>query len=133
LLLLHEIVEEEIIHPLARRLDPDEHLVDRLLDEESRLSDALGDAVRTGAAREPRAVAESMRDLFRAHAGHEERLEFPRARAAVPADELRQLAFGLRAAEEAAAADAGPGGDAAVARPGTLPRTADLVRDALRA
>jgi hemerythrin superfamily protein len=142
LLALHEIVEEEVVHPLTRRLDPDEHLADRMLDEESRISEALTDAVRADAAGDAGEVIRALRDMVRAHARHEERHEFSRLRQAVPAEELRQLTRAVRAAEEAAAdggAGAGPagaepaGGGPAGAGPRTLPQAIERVRDALRA
>jgi hypothetical protein len=49
LIAVHEVVEEQVIHPLVRRLRQDDHLADRMLDEESRISDALSDAVRAAA------------------------------------------------------------------------------------
>ncbi|GAB3830158.1 hemerythrin domain-containing protein [Dactylosporangium cerinum] len=47
---VHECIEEEIVHPITRHLDPAEHLAEQLLDEERRISDALSDAARVDAA-----------------------------------------------------------------------------------
>jgi hemerythrin superfamily protein len=132
-LAVHEVVEEEVVHPLTRRLDPDGHLADRMLDEERQISDALADAVRADAAGDPGEAIGALRDMVLAHAWSEERLEFPRLRAAVPADERREMTRAVRAAEEAAAAARGAAEEPAGAEPQTLPRTEERVRDALHA
>ena len=118
LIAVHEVVEEAIIHPLTRRLVPDEHLADHLLDEERRISEALEDAIRAGTDGDAGEVG-ALRDMVLSHARREEREEFPEVRKAVPADELRQLAQALR---EAVADDAGPQ---------TLRQTVERVRDRL--
>jgi hemerythrin superfamily protein len=128
LIAVHETVEEEVVHPLTRRCDPDGHLADHLFDDERQISDALADAVRANAAGEPAEAVRALRDMMRAHARQEEHDEFPRLRRVVPADELRGLTDAVRAAEEAA-----DDGDDQVELPaGGLPGTADRVRDALR-
>jgi hypothetical protein len=132
LIAVHEIVEAYVVHPLIRRLDPDEHLADRMLDEERRISDALADALRADVAGDSGEVIGVLHDMVQAHARHEERDEFPQLREALPAEDLRQMTGAVRAAEEAAAADAGPGEDPAGAEPQALPQTAERVRDALR-
>ncbi|WP_203903987.1 hemerythrin domain-containing protein [Virgisporangium aliadipatigenens] len=128
LIAVHETVEEEVVHPLTRRCDPDGHLADHLLDAEHRISDALADAVRADAAGEAAEELRALRDMIRAHARQEEHDEFPRLRRDVPADELCGLTDAVQEAEEAAdIRDEEP-----QSRAGWLPRTADRVRDALR-
>jgi hemerythrin HHE cation binding domain-containing protein len=128
LIAVHETVEEEIVHPLTRRCDPDGHLADHLLDDEHQISDALADAVRADAAGEPAEAVRALQDMMRAHARQEEHDEFPRLRRVVPADDLRGLSDAVRGAEEAA----DDGDEQPESRAGWLPRTADRVRDALR-
>jgi hypothetical protein len=128
LIAVHETVEEEVVHPLTRRCDPDGHLADHLLDDEHQISDALAAAVRADAAGEPAEAVRALRDMMRAHARQEEHDEVPRLRRAVPADELRGLTDAVRGAEEAA----DDGDEQPESRAGWLPRAADRVRDALR-
>jgi hypothetical protein len=63
----------------------------------------------------------ALREMVRSHARHEEQQEFPRVRDTVPPDELRQMTRAVWMAQEAAPAFEG-----------TVPQTADRVRDALR-
>ena len=119
LVAVHEVVEEAVVHPLVRRLEPDEHQAEHLLDEERRIGDALEDAIRGGAESDADAIG-ALRDMVLSHARHEEREEFPVVRKAVPADELRQLAQAIR---EAVADD-----DPAVRTPR---QTVERVRDRL--
>jgi hypothetical protein len=125
------IVAEEVVHPLTRRLDPDGHLVDRLLDEERRISDALADTVRQDAANGRAEVDDALADMVRVHARREERAEFPRVRDAVPPGDLRQMGLVVRVAEEAARPDGVRGEDPAATGPRELPETAQRVRDAV--
>ena len=119
LIAVHEVVEQAVVHPLTRRLVPDEHLADHLLDEERRTSEALEDAIRAGADGDAGEVG-ALRDMVLSHARREEREEFPEVRKAVPADELRQLAQAVR--EAVADDDAGSQ---------TLRQTVERVRDRL--
>lgn len=127
----HEVVAEEVVHPLSRRLDPDGHLADRLLDEERRISDALADTVREDAADGRAEVDDALRDMVNAHARYEERAEFPRVRDAVPPADLRQMGAVVRVAEEAAQPDGIPGEDPAATGARELTRSAERVRDAV--
>jgi hemerythrin superfamily protein len=127
LITAHEVVEEELVHPLTRRLNPDDHLADRLLEEERRISVALTDTIRADRAGRLAEMIGALRDLVRTHDRHEERYELPRLRDAVPAPELRQMARTVRRAE-GAAMSLGSSDDAAAA----VTETADRVRDALR-
>jgi hypothetical protein len=94
---VHEVVEEAMVHPLARRLQPDEHRAEHLLDEESSNGDALEDAFRSGAESDAGTIG-ALRGMVLTHARSEEREEFPVMRDAVPADELRQVARAIRGA-----------------------------------
>ncbi|MCU7730812.1 hypothetical protein ODJ79_44465 [Actinoplanes sp. KI2] len=129
LIAMHEITEERVIHPLIRRLCPDDHLADRLVDEESRISDALSDAVRAAAHGRLDDTIGGLRDVVAPHSRGEEHDEFPQLRRTVPVQERREMGRAVRAAE-AAAAEAGPR-DPAWAEPRALAQTADRVRDAL--
>jgi hypothetical protein len=133
LLAVHEIIEEEAVHPLTRRLDPEGHVADRMLDEEHRISDALSDVVRADSADDRDGSVGALRDMVRAHARDEERYEFARLRRAVPRPQLREMARAVGVAEAAAAADGG--GQARRTGPAELrdlPGTVERVRDALR-
>jgi hypothetical protein len=130
LIAVHEIVEEQMIHPLVRRLHPDDRLADRLLDEESRISDALSDAVRAVAHDHLDDTIGDLRDMVTAHSRHEERDEFPQLRRSVPMQERREMGRAVRAAEAGGAAEAGPRGPAR-AGPRAVAQTADCVREAL--
>jgi hypothetical protein len=127
LIAMHEIAEERIIHPLVRRLHPDDHLADRLFDEESRISDALSDAVRAAAHGHLDDTISGLRDMVTLHSRREEHDEFPRLRGTVPVRERRDMGRAVRAAE-AAAAEAGPRDPA---EPRAVAQAADRVRDAL--
>jgi hemerythrin superfamily protein len=129
LITVHEMAEGQMIHPLARRLPPEDQLADRLLDEESRISDALSDAVRAAAHGHLDDVLGGLRDMLTVHARREESDEFPRLRKSVPRREREEMGRAIRAAE-AAAAGAGPL-DPASTDARTVAHTADHVRDAL--
>ncbi|MGI5176491.1 hypothetical protein ACQEVZ_09190 [Dactylosporangium sp. CA-152071] len=118
---VHETIEEEIVHPLTRHLDPPDHLADHLLDEERRISEALAD-VSIGLGDVDGLAA--VHAMLLAHTRRESTEEFPLLRAGIPAAELADLATAARAAESQACAGA-------TARPG-MPQASDLVRDVLR-
>jgi hypothetical protein len=130
LILTHEIAEERMTHPLMRRLRPDDHLADRLLDEESRISDALSDAVRAAAHGHLDDVIGGLRDMVTAHSRREENDEFPQLRRSVPVQERREMGRAVHAAEAAATAEAGHG-NPVPAEPRAVAQAADRVRDAL--
>jgi hemerythrin superfamily protein len=130
LIAAHEIAEERIIHPLIRRLRPDDHLADRFVDEESQISDALSDAVRAAAHGHFDDTIGGLRDMVTTHSRGEEHDEFPMLRRTVPVQERREMGRAVRAAQAAAVAEAGPR-DPAWAEPRAVAQTADRVRDAL--
>jgi hypothetical protein len=125
LVAVHEIIEEEVVHPLARRLDPDGHTADRLFEEEHVISDALTDAVRARSAGDE-GVTGAVRAMMRAHFRDEERYEFARLRRDVPQSLLRELADAVDAA-----LDRDPAEPAEPAEPKELRRTAEQAREAL--
>jgi hemerythrin superfamily protein len=127
LITAHEVVEEELVHPLTRRVNPDDHVADRLLEEERQISEALTDTIRADRAGRLAEMIGALRHLVRTHDRHEERYELPRLRDAVPAQELRQMARTVRQAEGAAMSQ-GSSDDAAAA----VTEAGDRVRDALR-
>jgi hemerythrin superfamily protein len=127
LITMHELAEEQMIHPLVRRLRPNHHLADRLLDEESRISEALSDAVRAAAHGHFDDTIGGLRDMVTAHSRREEHDEFPQLRRSVPVKERREIGQAIRAAE-AAAAEVGPRDPARA-----VTQTADRVRDTLAA
>jgi hemerythrin superfamily protein len=122
LIAVHEVAEEQLIHPLVRRLRPDDHLADRLLEEETRISEALSDVVRSAAQGHLHDTIGGLRDMVTAHSRREEHDEFPQFRRSVPVRERREMGRAVRAAQTAGAAEAGPH---------AVAETADRVRDAL--
>ncbi|MDG6103203.1 hypothetical protein Daura_16995 [Dactylosporangium aurantiacum] len=126
LIAVHESIEEEIVHPITRHLEPAQHLAEHLLDEERRISDALDDATRADAAA---GLGRTdglgvLHGMLLAHMRHEQREEFPRLRAAVTAGELCALGDAARAAQAVAIAES-------PLRPG-VPGASLAVRDMLR-
>jgi hypothetical protein len=130
LVAVHEVIEEEVIHPLARRLDPQGHTADRLFEEEHVISDALTDVVRAGSVRDAgNGVANALHAMMRAHFRDEERYEFARLRRDLPEALLRELADAVDAAVDRARAE--PVEPAEPAEPKELRRTAERAREAL--
>lgn len=125
LVAVHEIIEEEIVHPLARRLDPDGHTADRLFEEEQVISEALTDAVRPVSAGDE-GVTGALHAMMRAHFRDEERYEFARLRREVPESQLREMADGVAAAVVRDRAE-----PVEPAEPGELRRTAERARESL--
>jgi hypothetical protein len=130
LIAVHEIAEEQMIRPLVRRGHPDDHLADRLLEEESQISDALSDTVRAAAHGHLDDTIGGLRDMVTAHSRRAEHDEFPELRRSVPVQERREMGQAVRAAEAAVAAEADPR-DPARAGARAVARTADRVRDVL--
>ncbi|GAA3213608.1 hemerythrin domain-containing protein [Dactylosporangium siamense] len=126
LIAVHESLEEEIVHPITRHLEPAEHLAEQLLDEERRISDALEDAARVDAAAGLGGTDGLivLHGMLTAHIRREAREEFPRLRAAVAAGELQDLGDVARAAQARVTAES-------PARPG-VPDAALVIRDVLR-
>jgi hemerythrin superfamily protein len=137
LLAMHETAEEEVVHPLSRTIEGDAAgLVDDRLAEERQAKEML--ATLLGADVDSPGFATSLlllRDAVLTHARYEERYEFPRLRAKVPAERLRTLASLVRAAEAAAPTRPHPGVESATANllAGPALAVADRVRDLVRA
>lgn len=136
LLAVHETAEEEVVHPLSRTLPGDnDALVDERLAEERQAKETLQVLIEGGV--DADGFDEGLlllRTSVLEHARHEERYEFPRLRAHVPADRLRQLATAVRAAEAAAPTRPHPGTESATANAvaGIPLSIIDRIRDAVR-
>jgi len=136
LLAVHETAEEEIVHPLSRSLGDDAGaMVDERLDEEKQAKQMLLDLIDGG----PQAPGFTdavllLRAAVLTHARYEERYEFPRLRAKLPADRLRAAAATVRLAESIAPTRPHPGAQSATANAVLGPPLAvfDRARDALR-
>ncbi len=91
---VHEVAEEELVHPLARReLGPQHRVVDERLQEEQQLKRSLAELYDLGTdhADFNEGLAR-LRDAARVHAEREERDELPHIREALPAKNLQRLA-----------------------------------------
>jgi hemerythrin superfamily protein len=136
LLSVHETAEEELVHPLTRTLPDSDALVDDRLAEEREAKETLRTLVDGGVdAPGFDAGLLLLRKAVLTHARYEERYEFPRLRAHVPAARLRGLADAVRAAEAFAPTRPHPGTESAAANLALGPAlaVADRVRDAIRA
>jgi hemerythrin superfamily protein len=93
LLAVHESVEEQLVHPLARKkLDDGDAIIDPRLAEEDDAKAALADLYDLGAGHpefNSRLVA--LRDAVSAHAEHEEELEFGPLRDVAREDQLERM------------------------------------------
>jgi hypothetical protein len=134
LLAVHETAEEQVVHPLARRLVPrGDAVVDRRLEEEKQGKIMLRDLERMGTydASFPPMFAR-FRTAVLKHAEREEREEFP-ALSRRGSAELRGLAAAIKAAEAVAPTHPHPGVESATrnlifgAFAAVTDRTRDLV------
>jgi len=137
LLAVHESVEEELIHPLARReLDDGDSVVDARLSEEQEAKRALDELYELGIDHPDFAVKLAvLRDAVTAHAEAEEAFEFRRLQAVVDPGQLTRMAAAARFAATAAPTRPHPGvPTSAVANLLLGPPLAvfDRVRDGLR-
>ena len=140
LLAVHETAEEEVVHPLSRRLvDGGDPVIDDRLQEERQAKEMLGSLIDAGVTDEGfDAALMLLRTAVLTHARYEERYEFPRLRAKVSSDQLRALAGAVRAAEAVAPTRPHPGAESAKANLAAGPvlaisdRARDLIRDAVR-
>jgi len=138
LLSVHETAEEELIHPAVRRTEGGDAVVDARVAEEHRAKELLVTLDRIGPQSEGfDTLLVQLREDVLAHAGHEEREEFPRLRARFTEEELRSLARAVRAAERIAPTRPHPGVESPEANfllgPPTalMDRARDLIRSAL--
>ncbi|MEU4221347.1 hemerythrin domain-containing protein [Actinoplanes sp. NPDC026623] len=139
LLAVHETAEEELVHPLSRTIADSDAIIDDRLEEERQAKetlDALLDADVDSEGFETSLLL--LRTAVLTHARQEERYEFPRLRAGIPAERLIALAPAVRAAEAAAPTRPHPGVESAkanlVAGPAlaVVDRARDLIREAAR-
>jgi hypothetical protein len=139
LLAVHETVEEELVHPLSRTIAGSDAIIDDRLEEERQAKetlDALLDADVDSGGFEASLLL--LRTAVLTHARQEERYEFPRLRAGIPAERLIALAPAVRAAEAAAPTRPHPGVESAMANLVAGPalavvdRARDLIREAAR-
>ena len=94
LMAVHEVAEEELVHPLARReLGEQRQVVDERLHEERQLKRALADLYELGTDHpEFDDRLTRLGEAARAHAEHEERDELPHVRQALATKNLQRLA-----------------------------------------
>jgi hypothetical protein len=102
LLAVHEVAEEELVHPLARRkIEFGQRVVDSRLHEERQAKRALADLYNLGTDQaEFDTGLEHLRDMVLAHAEREEHDELPYLREAVPPQHLQRLASVMLSVEK---------------------------------
>lgn len=137
LLAVHESAEEEIVHPVARRvIAGGEQVVDRRLREEDEAKHALAELHDLGVEhRDFDSKLALLATTVVAHSTNEEHEEFPYLRQSLPPDQLRSMAAAVRAAEATAPTRPHPGvGVSPVANLLAGPPMAvfDRVRDSVR-
>jgi hemerythrin superfamily protein len=140
LLAVHEVAEEEIVHPVARRsIEGGEGIVEDRLNEE-RTAKAILAELETMDTEDPRflGVLNQLRGDVLTHARAEERYEFQRLRVEFGDAQRRGLAAAVRAAEAIAPTHPRPGMESAaknlLAGPilGITDRVRDLLREAMK-
>jgi len=137
LLAVHEAAEEQVLHPVARvRLPDGDEVADARIAEEEESKRLLAELERLGPGHEDfDSRFARVRELVLAHAGNEEREEFPGVREHYGEDERRTLGAAFKAAELAAPTHPhphDPNRPPANLLAGPLVAAADHVRDALR-
>ena len=136
LLAVHETAEEEVVHPLARRVMPDDATtVDDRLEEERVAKELLSQLDGMDANDEQfDTLIVQLRDSVLAHAASEEREEFALLRKECEPATLRRAAAAVRAAEAVAPTHPHPGVESAKANvvAGPMAAVVDRVRDAIR-
>ena len=135
-LAVHEVAEEELVHPLTRRAGGGDAVADARLEEESKAKDLLAELEDMGVD-DPEfgRRLETVRSKVLAHAQHEEDEEHPRLEEAVGEERLRQLAGLFRAAEETAPTHPHPRGPESATGNlvvGPVAAVFDRARDAIR-
>lgn len=134
-LAVHETAEEEVVHPLARRvIENGDRVIDARLEEENeakRVLQALEKMGPSAAGFEP--LFEEFRKTVIEHAEREEREEFSQLRAQ-GGPQLRGLAAAIKAAEATAPTHPHPGMETPAKNIliGTFAAAADRTRDAVR-
>ena len=135
LLAVHETAEEEIVHPMARRLPGGDGIVDDRLAEERKAKEVLSelDGMDTDDPGFLKTLDKLRMDVL-THARAEECYEFPRMRDEFTPEQLRGFAAAVRAAEATAPTRPHPGTESAAKNLLTGPPLAimDRVRDMIR-
>jgi hemerythrin superfamily protein len=104
LLAIHETAEEEVVHPVSRRvIENGEKVVNERLHEEEQAKHMLAELYDLGPDKPEFDIRfQALKNSVTAHAEREERDEFSRLREKVDADKLKRMADGVRAAERTA-------------------------------
>ncbi|MEU9021279.1 hemerythrin domain-containing protein [Actinomadura sp. NPDC048394] len=135
LLAVHETAEEEIVHPVARRLPGGDGIVDDRLAEEREAKELLAEleGMDTGDPRFLKSLDRLRMDVL-THARAEERYEFDRLRGQFSPTQLKGFAAAVRAAERTAPTHPHPGVETASKNllAGPVAAVADRVRDMIR-
>ncbi|TDD29185.1 hemerythrin domain-containing protein [Actinomadura sp. KC06] len=135
LLAVHETAEEEIIHPVARKLPGGEGIVDDRLAEEREAKELLAelDGMDTDDPGFLKSIDKLRIDVL-THARAEERYEFDRLKAQFTPAQLRGFAAAVRAAEATAPTHPHPGTETATKNmlAGPMVAMVDRVRDMIR-
>ncbi|WP_306470619.1 hemerythrin domain-containing protein [Actinomadura litoris] len=132
LLAVHETAEEEIVHPMARRLPGGDGIVDDRLAEEREAKELLAelDGMDTGEPGFLKSIDRLRVDVL-THARAEERYEFDRLKDQFSPAQLKGFAAAVRAAEAIAPTHPHPGTESATKNmlAGPVVAMADRVRD----
>lgn len=105
LMAVHEVAEEELVHPLARReMGPQHQVVDERLHEEQEIKRSLAELYDLGTDHADfNERLARLREAARVHAEHEERDELPHVRQALATKNLQRLASVVLSVERDAA------------------------------
>lgn len=135
LLAVHETAEEEIVHPMARRLPGGDGIVDDRLAEEREAKELLSelDGMDPDDPRFLKSIDKLRIDVL-THARAEERYEFDRLRDEFSPAQLKGFAAAVRAAEATAPTHPHPGTESATKNmlAGPVLAITDRVRDMIR-
>lgn len=136
LLAAHESVEEEVVHPTARRrIDDGDDIVEARLEEEDEIKQALADLYDLGVDHPDfDGRLQILADMVIQHVTDEENEEFSVLRETLEPGELRRMTGALQAAEAVAPIRAHPMADEAAIGPvsGPPPAMFDRAREAIR-
>ena len=136
LLAVHETAEEMIVHPWVRReFDGGDAIVDARLKEEHEAKEQLSkiEGLDTTSQQFVDELTK-LREAVLKHAEHEENEEFPKLQQELDADELKQMATAVRAAEAVAPTRPHPGVESAKLNfaVGPFASMLDRVRDVIK-
>ncbi|MBV9319836.1 MAG: hemerythrin domain-containing protein [Mycobacterium sp.] len=136
LLAVHETAEEMIVHPRVRReFDGGDAIVDARLKEEHEAKEQLSkiEGLDTTSQQFVDELTK-LREAVLKHAEHEENEEFPKLQQELDADELKQMATAVRAAEAVAPTRPHPGVESAKLNfaVGPFASMLDRVRDVIK-